>query len=589
MSIIAGVLAPIIEGIISRRPAASAPGAPTFPDTNRVALWLVRNIESQAIIPNSWAATLNDGNLLKNPAHIAGSTAGSLANWFGSSVTMTADQTGPDGKTSGTRAVATGANGAVLSSGQSIQAGTWTLVVPIKSNTGASQSVKIGQSSTLTTHTVTTSWAEYAGVFTLGGVAGGLTIVRDNGAGTMDVIFGTPRLYSGDVSGAIPSAQPLAGHIALGLNETPTLTGTAYLSTTGNQHLMPQFDDGIDLSTGDATYFHIVRRASNPSGIASCQSLRANGVTRHMFGFRGTGRLCHGDGNAQTKHQQAVLLGGHGWQVLGVVVDATANERRFYVGRQLVQILSGIGSNTSSTDRDWALFVQPGGNNLTGDWMGGGMYNRALSATEWAQLVTACEAEIVAHGETVGTTLRTLVLEGDSITSDNAGNVDYYGSKAVSSFSTPALVVNLAVPGDNIEDVDSRRVTRQRYLSDTTNRNYILSFWATNDVELTGYPATYASVGQDIVTEAKADGFGQVIACTLTPKTTANYNTNRATVNASIAAFTGVDAICDFAANTAYGEDADASNATLYPDGAHPSDTVHALMATDFANTVNSL
>jgi hypothetical protein len=221
--------------------------------------------------------------------------------------------------------------------------------------------------------------------------------------------------------------------------------------------------------------------------------------------------------------------------------------------------------------------------------MGGGMYSRALSATEWAQLVTACEAEIVEHGETVGTTLRTIVLEGDSITSDNAGNVDYYGSKAVSSFTTPALVVNLAVPGDNIEDVDARRTTRQRYLSDTANRDYILSYWATNDVELAGYPATYLSVGQDVATEAKADGFDFVVACTLTPKTTANYNTNRATVDASIAAFTSVDVVCDFAADLTYGTDAAASNPVLFPDGAHPSDTVHGLMATDFSAAVNSL
>lgn len=578
-----------LKGTLSKPIRQALTTSSGFPENSRVALWLVKNIESNSIIPNSWAETLNDGNLLKNPAHIAGSTAGSLANWTTSNVTLTADQAGPDGKTSGTRAVATGVNGVVLSSGQSIQAGTWTLVVPIKSNTGSSQSIKVGQSSTLTTHTVTTSWAEYAGVFTLGAIAGGLTLVRDDGSGTMDVIFGTPRLYSGDVSGGTPSAQPLTGHIALGLNETPTLTGTAYLSTTGNQHLMPQWDDGIDLSTGDVTYFHIVRRASNPGSIASCQSLRANGVTRHMFGFRGTGRLCHGDGNAQTKHQQGILLGGAGWQVLGVVVDATASERRFYVGRQLVQILSGIGSNASSTDRDWALFVQSGGNSLAGDWMGGGMYNRALSATEWATLVTACEAEIVAHGETVGTALRTLVLEGDSITSDNAGNVDYYGSMAVASLNTPALVVNLAVPGDNIEDVDGRRAARQRYLSDTTNRGYILSFWATNDVELAGYPATYASVGQDIATEAKADGFDLVLACTLTPKTAAGYNAGRNTTNISIAAFTSVDGICDFAANTAYGDDADASNTTLYPDGVHPSATVQGLMAVDWGNAINAL
>lgn len=563
-----------------------------FPDTNRVALWLTKNTDTSAyIVPNSWAATSTDGNMLKNAGHIAGSTAAGWQCWTTTSCTLTADQTGPDGFTSATRALASGADGSVISTGQTIPAGTWTLVVPLKSNTGSSQTVRIGQASNLTNRTVTTSWAEYVGVFTLGAPAGGITVARDDGSGTMDILFGTPRLYSGDVSGAVPAVQPLAGHLSRGLSEQPTLTGTAYWSFTGGQHFMPQYDSGINLTTGDATYFHITKRASNPGSIASAQSLRANGVSRHMFGFRGLGRVCHGDGFDQSKHQQGVLTGGDGWQVLGVVVDSVANERRFYVGRQLVQILSGIGSNTSTTDRDWAIGGYSGGSSLTGDWMGGGMYNRALSASEWAALVTAAEAEIVTHGETVGTVHPFLCVEGDSITSDNAGNVSYYASAGASLLTTRHLIANLGVPGDNIDDVDGRRATRQRYLSDTANRVCTLSYWATNDVEVGGYPATYATVGQDIATEAKADGFDNVVACTLTPKTTANYNTNRATVNTSIRAFTSVDQVCDFAANAAYGDDADASNVALYPDGVHPAQAVQDApnMATDWATAINAL
>lgn len=566
---------------------AASGAAVGFPDENRVALWLTRNVDTNSYsVPNSWAATPHHGSLLKNSGHMAGSTMGAAQNFFGNNATLTADQTGPDGFTSAVRALATSANGAVLSTGQTIPAGTWTLVVPIKSNTGSSQSVKVGQSSTLTSHTVTTSWAEYVGVFTMGSPGGGLTIVRDDGSNTMDVLYGEPRMYSGDVSSAVPAAQPLAGHLVRGFHEQPTLSGTAYWAMSGTQHFTPQFDAGVNFTTGAATHFVICRRTSNPGSVAAAFGLRAN-ITRHSFGFRGLGRLFHGDGFAQTKHQQAVLLANRGWQVLGVVVDPVANERRFYVGRQLVQILSGIGSNTGTTDRDFVVGLCAG-SGLAGDWMGGGLYNRALDESEWADLVTACEAEIVEHGQTVGDTLEVEVFDGDSITSDNAGEVNYYSSQVAALYSTPRLIINLAVPGDDIDDVNGRRTTRQRYLSDVANRDYTLTFWATNNVETGGYPATYASVGQQIINNATTDGFTNVIACTLTPKTQAGYNANRATVNTSIRAFTGAT-ICDLAANASYGDDADASNGTLYPDGSHPAAVVHGYMATDVATARNAL
>ena len=572
---------------------SQASGAAGFPESGRVALWLTRNVDAGgSYISNTWAETEHDGDLLKGAGHLGGSTASGVQNWTTTNATITAGSVGPDGKTSAARVTVSAANGMALSSGQLIPAGTYTLVVPIKSNTGASQSVKIGQNSTLTTHTVTTSWAEYTAVFTLASGSGGLIPIRDGGAGTMDVLIGRPRLFSGDVSGAVPAVQPLAGHLTKGLNGAPTLDGSAkYWSLASDQHFLPQFDDGIDFSTGAATHFHIAKRTSNPSGIAALFGLREN-ASRHMFGLRGSGRLCHGDGFAQTLCLDGILLANSGWQIIGVVVDPAANERRFYVGRQLVEVISGIGSNTSTTDRDFTIGLTSGGNSITADWMGGGLYNRALSATEWSQLVTSCEAEIVAHNQTAGTVHRFALVDGDSLVNDHAGNAKYYAGYANALVATPTLWANLAVPGDNIEDVDSRRAARARFLTDAANRDCVLMFSATNDVEVSGYPTTYASVGQQIVDGALADGFTHVVPCTLTPKTAVaspGYNAARATANTSIRAFTGIAAVCDFAADSRFGDDADASNAALYSDGVHATDLCKGYMGEVAASTLNGI
>ena len=67
---------------------------------------------------------------------------------------------------------------------------------------------------------------------------------------------------------------------------------------------------------------------------------------------------------------------------------------------------------------------------------------------------------------------------------------------------------------------------------------------------------------------------------TILPTTTAAYNTERAIVNTSIRANWQdyADALMDFAFDDLIGDDADASNATYYGDGVHPTDAGYARM-----------
>lgn len=588
-SLVSSVVSSAVSSVV--RSGASTAAA-VFPSTNRQALWLMRNyVSASYTIPNSWAATADDANVLKDAGHLAGSTGSGLSAWGTSNVTLTADQTGPDGQTSATRVLAGAANGELISSGVSVPAGTWTLVVPIKSNTGAGQTVKIGHATAgLVSKSVTTSWAEYSTAFTLGAAAGGLRLARDDGSNTLDVLIGTPRMYPGDVTAAVPAATALAGHLKFGLHQYPTPSGTNYTSFDGpsNQHGMAHWNSGIDFSTGDSTHFHIVRLAADPTGIGELFALRAN-TQAQQFGLRGHGKLTFGDSYAETRQFEGLKFAGDGWQVLGCVCDSGLNERRFYVGRQLVGIVTGIGANTMSTGRDFVVGGAAGGW-FTGDWIGGGVYNRALSATEWATLVSACEGEMTLHSQTKGTVRSVVVIDGDSITSNSSDAQDYYASQAATVPLSPRrYLINLAVPGDGYTQVNGRRTTRQRLLSDTANRSYYWSVWWTNGVENASGGTTYLTNLASVCADAKTDGFTKILACTLTPKTQANYNTNRNIANAGIVVGGNIAAVCDFAGDSRYGDDADASDAGLYPDGSHPTTTVEGYMAERWGPAVNAL
>lgn len=567
-----------------------------FPFGNRVALWRSREIVNHSsgagyTIPNAWATTASDANILKNGAHIATSgMPGAFQNWFGNNATLTAGRTGPTGKTSATRVVSTAINGEALSSGITLPAGTYTIACRMRAN-GSNQTVRMGNSSgsQYTSKSVVTSgWTDFASAFTLGAPGGGITPAKDNGGNNLDVDIDEIRIYVGDVTGAIPTPLELGGHIKLGPNDGSTrpTVNSGYLSLASNQYGIAQLPDAIDLSTGAATYMHVVRIASDPAGVGSFHSLREN-VTRHMFGFRGAGRLAHGDGFSQTESRNGIRLDGQGWQVISVVVDPAATQRRYYIGKQLVWVTESLGANTSSGDRDIALWVTQAGSGLVGDWMMGAVWNRALSLTELRQAVDACSAEIIAHGQTAGTKHHVIIAEGDSITNDDPGDADFYPSKAAMSLATRRLIVNLATTGDKFTEVNARRSIRQLIINSDPTRKKLFSVWWTNDVELSGGGNQYINDLETIVDNAVTDGFDYIVACTLTPKTTANYNTERNIANPQIVSVAGVDAVCDFAGNAAYGEDADASNPSLYPDGGHPSDSVQALMRDDWVAVVD--
>lgn len=74
----------------------------------------------------------------------------------------------------------------------------------------------------------------------------------------------------------------------------------------------------------------------------------------------------------------------------------------------------------------------------------------------------------------------------------------------------------------------------------------------------------------------RAAGWDKIVLVNLLPRTTAGYNTNRAIYNAAVLADPSFyEQLADVAGDATIGEDADASNATYYSDGVHPTTAGH--------------
>lgn len=152
-------------------------------------------------------------------------------------------------------------------------------------------------------------------------------------------------------------------------------------------------------------------------------------------------------------------------------------------------------------------------------------------------------------------------------------------------------VCGLAVGGSNIITMTSR-------ISGVSSCNgeVVTVLIGANDLLNYSSGQAWANALWGYTDKLRAQGF-KVAVATLLPRIAGNpanqapFNARRAEVNAMIRAAVGAhtDAVIDFAADPRIGDDDDALNTALYPDGLHPSGQGHAIMATIYAPVVDGL
>jgi lysophospholipase L1-like esterase len=186
-----------------------------------------------------------------------------------------------------------------------------------------------------------------------------------------------------------------------------------------------------------------------------------------------------------------------------------------------------------------------------------------------------------------------VAIEGDSISVFGAGM--YTGLFAT---SRPAVTpCYLAVSGSGINTGTGGGVVARTSGVTTCNGEVVTLFIGANDLAFAASTQEWLDAVFAYTQALRAQGYKVAVGTVLPriisgdPTKTALHNSRRAVANAAIRAAVGVkiDAVFDFAANTTIGDDADASNTALYPDGLHPSGTAHSVMVGIYTPVVDTL
>lgn len=178
-------------------------------------------------------------------------------------------------------------------------------------------------------------------------------------------------------------------------------------------------------------------------------------------------------------------------------------------------------------------------------------------------------------------------VEGDSIS--YAGGYQYpslYDQQRAS-----VSICGLAVGGSNIITMTAR-ISGVR----TCNGEVVTVLIGANDT--LNYPSAqaWAAALWAYTDRLRAEGYKVAVGTLLpriagAPANQAPFNARRVEQNALIRASVGVhlDAVIDFAADPRIGDDADALDKALFPDGLHPSGAGHAILASIYAPVVDKL
>lgn len=512
--------------------------------------------------------------------------------WVGSSITETdTAATAPDGTTSASTLVATGNSTLRQALHQVVPAGTYTLAVNAKRNTGSDQSFAFYHSNTGTrsnAKVATDTWQRFTFTFTIAESYTDLIGLGSiDGSTAYNVQICDFELYAGAAD--LGPAEP-AAHMYLGASAFDTRPSYAdgALDLSANGYGLVQFGESKSFST--ITVQALVSKVAAGAGYASLLSKPTSYSTLSLMTEQTTAPYSYfGTGAPVGPAQFAGLwvAASKGYHVITLRYDGTQFDYwiddvrvlRNVVARGPVSAAEMFVNITNST----TLY---GGNKLAGALA---LWDRALTDAEIRAAVDLQQARAAASSITATSTTRILVAEGDSIT--GAASFDYpylFGPNA-----NPALYgVVYAVSGSTIANLNTRATIVDGIIPPSTSgRKFILSvlIGANGLGGAADVPAWLASLATYL--DARRAAGWTVVLCTVLPSTAAGFNANRNTANATLSTWVGThcDALCDFAAEATMGPDAAASNATYYSDGTHPTAAGQALLEVVYRAAVNAV
>lgn len=501
-----------------------------------------------------------------------------------------------DGTNDASRLNCTGAWSLVYN-GYPLAAGTWTIAIWVKSNTGVAQQFRMGNVSAATFITQTTTastWQRFTYTFTLGSPGSPVIGFALNLAGaSADLLVIDAHIFSGSSDLAPTAAQLNAGHIEFGTSPTaggiPTYSNGVLDCSSGAKGLA-QFASG-STKTNTSTVVALVKRsaAGFNAGFQPIVSKYGGSWANWSSGLilgTGAGQYVgteHGSVNATSPsdvYGPATMFNaqGNGWAVVTFRVNGTTGDA--WINKLSMRSVTGL-SLTTQTVQDMCF------NMLQGQYYSGNQYgpvaifDSALTTAQIGQMVDWMKSYAAANNITMQTQ-KTVIVDGMSIAAGQAGSPGY-ANLMMGNLATKAFGQNFATGGALVSTLSARQATviAQIQAAQAFGPVTLCVDIGTNDL-ISGTAATLLPALATLLDTYRATGC-KVVGGTILPRNDAgsqpNHDTQRLIANPTIVGWVGthLDAIADVASDATMGAFATASDGVNYnTDKIHPTTQGHS-------------
>lgn len=577
------------EILVNTGSVALTGGTLTLP-TGAVAAWYADQYSAspRRVIPNAFSSTAVSQNLFSAPRRLFNNTN----YWSKTSLTITDDATaGPDGTSGEASTVVASAGNWFMgqAAGSNIPAGTYTLAVWAKRNTGTDQVFAFSKDNTATrssVKTATDTWQRFTYTFTLAGATSPSTLMlcSSDGATTASLQICDLELFAGSSDLGTANGTNPVGHMYLGANHYDTQPAVASneLDLSNQGYGQVQLPANLNLSSG-VTYIAITKKIAAGSAyhatLSKSQSFGhltfSQEVSQAPQYWIGTEEAPNFRGTIESLNQGYFAWG---WRYDGSSRHMLLNDHRLF---------TKAGAVTNQTFRDFNMGFVSSASLYAGEkFHASALWNRALSDEEYLQAYNYLVAQVEASGLSMGTE-RVVCFEGDSITGTDGSCWPYY--YGINLANPKFLGSNFAISGSTIANLVTRAPDVDAVIPvDKGSRKFVLAVLVTNGLS----DATTFSADLKAYLQARRSAGWTVVACTLLPRNDATHNARRATVNTTMRSWgtaDGVDYLIDFAADATMGPDAAASDTLLYSDGTHPTTAGHQNLAAVAAAVLNAI
>ena len=540
---------------------------------------------SKAAVPNIVSTAPLSADLSRAPRHLFGN-----ASYYGAAGATIVDNAvaGPDAVMNAST-ITLPANGTMLPDVVgTFPAGTYTLGIWVKSNTGSSQQFRVGLTSAPATKTATTSWQRITHTFTLGSpqsISGALAALWTiDGSTTANLQIRDFNLFAG--SSDLGASEPV-GHIYL---------GSGYYDTTGKGSLASGV---LDLSSGGygLSQFAASSTYTSFSGFVYAARQSAGGANQgfltkvQSFGnfsikmpdTAAFGAVQAGGVNYIGLAQPAAApmdFTGDGYHLYSWSFDAGANIVRVYVDD--IMVMSCINPSYSPSDLQDLFFAALGSSSYTTSYKYAGvagLYDRALSTAEVRQVYAVARSMA---GVAVPTPPeRVVAMFGTSLSSNQYADLPNHFFASLGQFNRRTWATTHAVSGSFISGLEQQlSFVGEIFPASYAGQKIIEVENGTNDLQFAALDLDVYNARLDTAMDGiKTTLPGSAVVLHKVPGSTEpNVSAHRGYVNTHRAAIIGVHADALVDTDAAGLSDAAAATNTLNGnDGIHWNATYHAL------------